>query len=177
MEIGPQARARLPAHVRAAVIKMLALAPGERFGTCAGFVGALRREEAGEEGLTQRHRGTEKKVEVGERVAAATLEARVPSAAAPLDEDALRERAKREARVRLEAEAAAKAELEAERKSRAEEERRTREEAERQAIEAEKERKRKAKQDKIDAQKAAGTYMTKAEKEKAQKTAARRPWA
>lgn len=47
------------------------------------------------------------------------------------------------------------------------------EEAERRAIETEKERKRKLKQDKVDAQKAAGTYMTKAEKEKAQKTAAR----
>eukprot|EP00981_Chlorochromonas_danica_P008931 scaffold2352_cov153-Ochromonas_danica.AAC.12 len=46
-------------------------------------------------------------------------------------------------------------------------------EAERRAIEEEKERRRKAKADKVAAQKAAGTYMTKAEKERAKKTAAR----
>jgi hypothetical protein len=36
--------------------------------------------------------------------------------------------------------------------------------AEERAVEEEKERKRKAKQDKVDAQKAAGTYLTKGEK-------------
>lgn len=59
---------------------------------------------------------------------------------------------------------------EAEQKAREEE---ARLEAEERAIEEEKERKRKQKQDKVDAQKAAGTYMTKAEKEKAKKAQAK----
>eukprot|EP01041_Mallomonas_annulata_P003215 gene3215-6358_t len=59
-----------------------------------------------------------------------------------------------------------------------EEERRIREEeeryeAERKAIEDEKERKRKAKANKIETQKASGTYMTKAEKERHKKAVAR----
>jgi murein L,D-transpeptidase YcbB/YkuD len=48
-----------------------------------------------------------------------------------------------------------------------------REEAERKAIEDEKERKRKEKAKKIEQQKAAGTYMTKAEKERHKKAVAR----
>jgi len=71
--------------------------------------------------------------------------------------------AEEEARVK-------KLQEEEERKIREEEEK---EAAELRAIEAEKERKRKLKADKVEAQKAAGTYMTKAEKEKAAKTAAR----
>eukprot|EP01036_Dinobryon_divergens_P021994 gene21994-30226_t len=59
---------------------------------------------------------------------------------------------------------------EAEQKAREED---ARLEAEERAIEEEKERKRKQKQDKVDAQKAAGTYMTKAEKEKAKKAQAK----
>jgi hypothetical protein len=59
---------------------------------------------------------------------------------------------------------------EQERKIREEEER---EAAELKALEDERERKRKARQDKVEAQKASGTYMTKSEKEKAKKAQAK----
>ncbi len=153
-------RPGLPAHVGVAVMQMLALTTGERFGTCGGFVGALERGAA----------------------AAAKPEVRAPSVAAsgkpppaepvvPLDEEALRERAKAEARAKLEAaevrndaeraakeareridaekkaryareqqirreaEEAAKAEMEAERRAKAEAERAAREAVERAAAE------------------------------------------
>ena len=166
-------RAGLPAHVGPAVMKMLALAAGERFGTCGGFVGALGREQAGEESLTQRNRDTETKLDGGTRGAVATLESRVLRAAAPLDEDALRERAKVEARAKLDAEErkreverAAKAErdrVEAEKKARAARERQIRKEAEG-AARAELEAERRAK---ADAERKAREAVERAAAEKA----------
>ena len=76
----------------------------------------------------------------------------------------------RQQQLAAEEERLRKLQEEEERKIREEEERR---EAELRAIEEEKERKRKAKAAKVEAQKASGTYMTKAEKEKHKKAMAR----
>ena len=76
----------------------------------------------------------------------------------------------RQQQIAAEEERLKKLQEEEDRKIREQEER---EEAERKAIEDEKERKRKAKAAKVEAQKAAGTYMTKAEKERHKKAQAR----
>jgi hypothetical protein len=153
------ARSGLPAHVTAAVMKMLSVERADRFDSCAAFIEALERDVEAEARAAR---------EAAEREAREKAEREAREAREAAEREA-REKAEREAREKTERLAALRAARQAEREAQEQAEREAQEEADRKSREKAERRER----EKADREKAerASAEQARVERERAERKA------